>query len=76
MNDYSNEYGKSWKEINTAINNSKKPSNKKPIIIALSSILVVISLSSVLYFKSNNENNIKSENIKELKILQFIKAII
>ena len=76
MNDYSNEYGKSWEEINTAINNSKKPSNKKPIIIALSSILVVISLSSVLYFKSNNENNIKSENIKELKILQFIKAII
>jgi len=33
MNDYSNEYGKSWEEINTALNNSKNPSNKKPIII-------------------------------------------
>lgn len=67
MNDYSNEYGKSWEEINTALNNSKNPSNKKPIIITLTTTLVVISLSSLLYLKSNNGNSIKSENIIELK---------
>ena len=67
MNDYSNEYGKSWEEINTALNNSKNPSNKKPRIITLTTILVVVSLSSLLYLKSNNGNSIKSENIVELK---------